>query len=558
MYKNFLLFFSFFSILLLAACSGGNESEEETDDSSAENNGKGDVTIGLISEPVTMDPHGSNDIPSAQLRTQLYDTLVEQTADMELEPGLAESWEQVDEETWRFELKEGVKFHNGSDFTAEDVKATFDRVLDPTVGSSVAFLFEMIEEIEVVDDYEILLHTDYSFAPLLSHLAHNTGGILSKEAIDADYENALTEAGVDMSLEEYYEARSKGGDDFESASEEMGEYIGRTIAENPDGTDHLKLQNRDPGNEVILERFEDFHGEERNFDTVTYRVIPENSARLAELETGGIMVTDSVDADNMPRVEEHEDTQIIDQEGLSMSYLAFNTEKEPFNDPNVRQAISSAVDRENIIDGVLNGRGIHGSNHISPSVNGFDEDAEQIEYSLDKARELLSESDVPDGFSTTLWVSDSEETVDIALYMQETLGEIGIDVEIEQFEFGAFLDKAREGTHDMLILSWITVTADADYGLYPMFHTDSQDGSGNRWLYSNPELDDILDQGRQSTEEDERMELYKEAQGILREDLPVTPLYYSELGIGVNETLIDGVELDPVGIVRLENVSFPE
>lgn len=558
MQKKLWLLMLFTMLLVLAACTDDSDVDEETEGEDASVEGQDrDLVIGMISEAVSMDPHVSNDIPSAQLRTQIYDTLIDQTVDLELTEGLATSFEQ-DEEKWTLNLKEDVIFHNGSEFTAADVEATLDRVMDPSVGSSVAFMFEMINDIEIVSDYEVVFTTDYPFTPLPSHLAHNTAGILSKEVIDEDYQNALDEAGSDVTLEEYYELREEGGEEFEAVSEEIGSHVGAVISENPDGTGHLKLQERIPGNEIVLEKFEDFHGGEREFNTVTYRVIPENSSRLAELETGGIGITDAVDPSSMDRVREHESTDIIDQDGLSMTYLAFNYTKEPFDDENVRKAISHALDREQIISGVLDDRGIPAKNHISPSVFAHNADMEEVAFDLDLAKEYMAESSVPEGFDTTIWTSDSEQNRDIALIMQESLGEIGIDVTIEQYEFGAFLDMANQGDHDMFMLQWITVTGDPNYGLYPMFHTDSQDGSGNRWNYSNPELDGYLEEGQQTSEESERVEAYATAQEILMEDLPITPLYYGQLGIGVNNTLVEGVQLDPVGIVRIENVTFPE
>lgn len=556
MQKKLWLLMLFTMLLVLAACTDDSDVDEAAEGDSETAAGGGDLVIGMINEAVSLDPHVSNDIPSAQLRTQIFDTLVEQNVDMEFEEGLATSFEQ-DDDQWTLQLKEDVTFHNGSDFTAEDVEATLDRVMDPSVGSSVAFMFEMINDIEIVNDHEIVFTTDYPFTPLPSHLAHNTAGILSKEVIDEDYQNALDEAGSDVTLEEYYELREEGGEEFEAVSEEIGSHVGAVITEKPDGTGHLKLQERIPGNEIVLEKFEDFHGGEREFNTVTYRVIPENSARLAELETGGIGITDNVDTEAMDRVRDHEDTDIIDQDGLSMTYVAFNYEKEPFNDENVRKAISHAIDREQIISGVLNERGIHAKNHISPSVFAHNADMEEVPYDIELAKKYMAESSVPDGFDTVIWTSDSEQNRDIALVIQESLGELGINVEIEQYEHGAFLEMANQGDHDMFMLQWITVTGDPNYGLYPMFHTDSV-GSGNRWNYSNPELDSYLEEGQQTSEEGERAAAYATAQEILMEDLPITPLYYGQLGIGVNNTLVEGVELDPVGIVRIENVTFPE
>ncbi|HJG33554.1 MAG TPA: ABC transporter substrate-binding protein, partial [Jeotgalicoccus aerolatus] len=522
MQKKIWLFMLFAMLLIVAACTDDSDVDEAAEGESSGDASGNDLVIGMINEAVSLDPHVSNDIPSAQLRTQIFDTLVEQDVDMEFGEGLATSFEQ-DEDQWTLQLKEGVTFHNGSDFTAEDVEATLDRVMDPSVGSSVAFMFEMINDIEIVSDHEIVFTTDYPFTPLPSHLAHNTAGILSKEIIDEDYQNALDEAGSDVTLEEYYELREAGGEEFEAVSEEIGSHVGAVISENPDGTGHLKLQERVPGNEIVLEKFEEFHGGEREFDTVTYRVIPENSARLAELETGGIGITDNVDTEAMDRVREHEETDIIDQDGLSMTYVAFNYEKEPFNDENVRKAISHAIDREQIISGVLNDRGLHAKNHISPSVFAHNEDMEEVPYDLDMAKEYMADSSVPDGFDTVIWTSDSEQNRDIALIIQESLAELNINVEIEQYEHGAFLEMANQGDHDMFMLQWITVTGDPNYGLYPMFHTDSV-GSGNRWNYSNPELDSYLEEGQRTSEDEERIEAYATAQEILMEDLPITPL----------------------------------
>ncbi|CAD2071491.1 glutathione ABC transporter substrate-binding protein [Jeotgalicoccus coquinae] len=556
MQKKLWVLMLFTMVLVLAACTDDSDVDEAAEGDSAADSGGRDLVIGMINEAVSLDPHVSNDIPSAQLRTQIFDTLVEQNVDMEFGEGLATSFEQ-DGDKWTLNLKEDVTFHNGSEFTAADVEATLDRVMDPSVGSSVAFMFEMINDIEIVNDHEIVLTTDYPFTPLPSHLAHNTAGILSKEVIDEDYQNALDEAGSDVTLEEYYELREEGGEEFEAVSQEIGSHVGAVITEKPDGTGHLKLQERIPGNEIVLEKFEEFHGGEREFNTVTYRVIPENSARLAELETGGIGITDNVDTEAMDRVREHNDTDIIDQDGLSMTYVAFNYEKEPFDDENVRKAISHAIDREQIISGVLNDRGIHAKNHISPSVFAHNADMEEVPYDIELAKEYMADSSVPDGFDTVIWTSDSEQNRDIALIIQESLSELGINVEIEQYEHGAFLEMADQGDHDMFMLQWITVTGDPNYGLYPMFHTDSV-GSGNRWNYSNPELDGYLEEGQKTSEEGEREAAYATAQEILMEDLPITPLYYGELGIGVNNTLVEGVELDPVGIVRIENVTFPE
>lgn len=552
-------------VLVLAACADDSDVDEDAagdngDDGEAatEESASGDIVVAMQDDAVSLDPHGSNDSASSQVRQNIYESLVQQDADMELVPGLAEEWEAVEEDIWNLTLREGTTFHSGEEFTAEDVKATFDRVRDEAVASEVAFLFEMIEEVEVVGDYEVNLHTEYPFAPLPSHLAHNTGGIMSKALIDEDYQNALDEADVDMTADEYYELREEGGDEYADVMEQISEDLGSVISSNPDGTNHGMLEERNPGQETVLTKFEDFQGGERNFDTVTFRVIPEVSARLAELETGGIQVARDIDASNAQRVQEGDNTELLEQESLRTDYLGFNTQKEPFDDEKVRQAIALAIDTEAIVDGVYDGMGISATHPIPPDVWGYDDSLEGTEYDLERAQELLAESDHPDGFSTELWVRDDQMIVDTALYIQESLSELNIDVQVEQMEWGAFLDRTGQGDQEMYLLGWTTVTADADYGLYALHHSDNFGAVGNRSFYANDDLDEALDNGRTESDEDARAEAYSTAQQIIIEEAPIAPIVHSNFSIGVDTSQVDGIELDALGDVRLENVTFNE
>src|SRR5690625_4105393 len=566
--KFFVFFFVLVLTLALAACTddsdvdgSGDEStggEEGTDENAEGGGGSGDLNIAIMDDVVTLDPHGSNDSASAQVRRNIYETLVFQETDMELAPGLAEEWEATEDDVWNLTLREGTTFHNGSEFTAEDVKATLDRVRDTAVASEVAFLFEMIEEVEVVGDYEVNLHTEFPFAPLPSHLAHNTAGIMSKDLIDQDYQTALDEAGVDMTADEYYELRDEGGSEYEDVAEQISEHTSGVIGSQADGTNHLMLESRSSGEETVLEKFDDFQGGERNFETVTFRVIPENGARMAELETGGIQVAGDVDSSSAVRVAEGADTELVEQESVRMSYLGFNTEKEPFDDVKVRQAISYAIDRDEIISGVYDDMGIAATGPLAPDVWGYDENLEGIDYDMERAKELLSETDVADGFSTTIWVDEDPQIIDTAVYIQEKLAELNIDVNVEQFEWGAYLDRTAQGDHDMFILGWTTVTADADYGLYALFHSNSHGATGNRSFYTNEEVDSLLDEGRTEPEEEARFEAYSNAQQILIEEAPAAYLFHTNFALGVNSSQVSGVDLDPVGNIRIENVSFNE
>ncbi|HJE19175.1 glutathione ABC transporter substrate-binding protein [Aliicoccus persicus] len=527
-----------------------------TDVHAQEDDNRGDLVMAMMSDVVTLDPHDSNDASSGQVRINIYERLIHTDVDMNLEPGLATEWEAIDETTWNFTLREGTTFHSGAEFTGEDVKATFDRVLDPAVGSVVSFLYEMIEEVEVVDDYEVNLHLEYPFAPLISHLAHNTAGIMSKDLIDRDYQNAIDEAGLDITLDEYYELREEGGEEFEEVAAEMGEFLGQIIAAEPDGTNHLKFASRSAGSEVVFDLFEDFQGGERNFDSVTFRVIPESGSRMAELETGGIDIVKELDATNYERVVNNEATDVVEAESLRTEYLGMNTQNEPFDDQNVRLAIAHAIDRDMIVEGVLNGIGNVANGPLASGVFGYDEEVSTQVYDVELAREYLAESSVPDGFDTTIWVRNEEQYVNIALYIQESLAEIGINAEIEQMEWGAYLDRLANGEHDMYILGWTTVTADADYGLYVLNHSETYGAAGNRAFFSTPELDELLDAGRSNPDPDERLDIYRDAQEIIVEESPVVYLMHQNFIAGYNTDNITGITITPVGDVRFEDVEF--
>ena len=530
----------------------------DAEDTQAQEENEGNLVIGMNSEMVSLDVHGSNDNSSAQIRRNIYEPLINFDTEMNLVPSLATEWEQTGENTWNFKLREGVTFHEGSAFTAEDVKATFDRVRDPALGSEVLFLFEMIDEVEIVSDYEVNFITEFPFAPLQNHLAHGSSGIMSKELIDSDYQNALDQAGVDVTLDEYYELREAGGDEFQEVADEISAFLGEVTNANLDGTGPLIFVNRQAGSHVDLTRNEDYWGDLGNYVDVSYTVNTEAGSRMAELETGTIQVATALEPSSLTRVEQTDGLDVVSTDSLRMSYLSFNTEKEPFDDPLVRQAISYAIDREAIISGIYDDVGIPATSPLAPAVWGHNPDIESISYDMDEAQALLDQTDVADGFETTLWVYDVQQDIDKAVLIQESLANLGITVNIEQLELGAFLERTGNGEHDMFILGWTTVTADADYGLYALFHSDSKGAPGNRSFYENPEVDELLDAGRSEIDEDARYDIYTEVQEILAEDAPMAYLIHTNALLGVNTNYVDNILVDPVNYVRFHDVEFVE
>lgn len=342
-------------------------------------------------------------------------------------------------------------------------------------------------------------------------------------------------------------------EDYEAI--ENGSEPGSVINENPVGTGPFVFESWTPGDEIVLNRNDDYWGGAPALDSITFRVVPEGSTRLADLETGAIHISDPLSPSDVSRVEGTDGMSVNSQPSVGLSYIGFNAQKEPFDDPLVRQAISKAIDKDTIINGIYDGVGLPAESPLAPDVFGYDEDVTGLEYNVEEARELLAEAGYEDGFSTTLWTNDNQDRIDTATAVQAQLEEIGIDVEIEQVEWGAYLEDTAAGEHDMFILGWTTVTGDADYGMYPLFHSDNFGEAGNRTFFATDELDSLLEEARQSSDEDERLDLYSRAQEILVDEAPMLYIHHMEFLLAVSDD-VEGLWQHPTGILMLRDVSL--
>ncbi len=504
--------------------SPGNEDKSKNPPSGG--GGTGDLIVAWLSEPPTLDPHMSTDQQTSIASSHIYDTLVKHDKDLNIQPRLAESWKMVDDVTWEFKLRQGVKFTDGSAFNAEVAKANLDRLLDPKTASPRASLVNMIKEITVVDEYTLQLVTDYPYSPLLAHLAHPGVGIVSAEAIKKDYEKV-----------------------------NAGEKAGAWLSQNPAGTGTFKLDSWEPGQELKLVKNDDHWGNKAKIDSITFKVVSENGTRIAELETGYAHIIEPVSPSSIARVEGLDGAYLNRQASLSLSYIGFNTEKEPFNDVRVRQALSMAINKDEVISGIYEGTGIPAVGPLAPDVFGYDPSVKPIEYNLDKAKELMKEAGYENGFSTTIWTNDNQERIKVAEYVQAKLKELNVDVKIEVMEWGAYLSQTAEGKHDMFVLGWSTVTADADYGLYLVFHSANAGEPGNRTFTKDAELDKLLDEGRKENDPEKRKAIYKRVQEKLVELAPMLYIHHQEYLDGVSKK-VKGYWRHPSGIMQFHDVSI--
>ncbi|GAE27197.1 oligopeptide ABC transporter [Halalkalibacter wakoensis JCM 9140] len=511
----------FISSLVLAGCA------TEPNSTSTENEGEvnevqegGILNIATLSDATQLDPHLGDDIPSANVyHGKIYETLVIQDQEMEIQPGLAESWERVDELTWTLKLREGVTFHDGTNFNAEAVKATIERVLDPEVGSNRASLFEMISDIEVVSDYEVTFTTEYPFSPLLANLSHYSAGMISPTAIQEDYEGNVS------------------------------------LGEKPVGTGPLKFSSWNPGQQITLVNNEEHWNGGMKVDEVVFKVVPEDLTRVAEVETGEAHIAEPVPTNDISRIEASSEMKLYRSEGLGIDYIGMNMNKEPFNDIRVRQAINLAIDTASIVDHVYNGVGIKAEGPMGPGVWGYHPDLEGYGFDVEEAKRLLAEAGYEGGFDTTIWTNDNRERMDITEVVQAQLAEIGINVSIEVLEWGAYLEKTGAGEHEMFILGWSNMTGDADYNQYYLYHSDTHGNAGNRSYYHNEEVDRLIDEGRKESDPDKRLALYHEAQEIELEEAPLVLLRHTEYVTALGNN-VEGFWLHPSRIMMLNDVTI--
>lgn len=465
------------------------------------------------SDPVTLDPHGQNDQPSARVRVQIYETLVTQDHDLNIVPALAVSWEQVTPTVWEFKLREGVKFHNGDDFTAEDVKYSLERAkASPNMG----FLVEAVTNVEVVDDYTVRIETEYPFAPLLAHLAHPGVSIVNRRSI-----------------------------------EEAGDNYGATVAV---GTGPFVFKEWVSGSHVTLVRNENYWGEPAKVEELIIRGIPEGTVRAIELETAGVDIAYDLEPMDELRLSGTPGIVLDKYETLSTSYVGFNVLKPPLDNKLVRQAINYALDVDAVVDYIYTGLAAKLDTPLPPKVWGYNPNVEGYYYDPDKARALLAEAGYPDGFKISLWTNDNPLRMQIAEMFQANLAEVGIDVDVQILPWATYLEDTALGKHDMFILGWVTVTADADYGLYALFHSSMHGDPGNRSFYTNSRVDELLDAGRREIDPEKRMALYHEAQELIVEDAPWVFLIATSAVNGWRD-YVEGFVPHPAGHHKLAGVS---
>ncbi len=533
--KKWLLFAMMFTLLIVvSACSGGGNSNTGSDsngNSDSGTNADSDekvLIIGLEAEPTSFDAHQLSDYNTSRAAMELYNQLVRfKDGSTELEADLAEKWDiSEDGLEYTFYLRDDVEFHDGTPFNAEAVKFSIDRQIDEDhpfhdTGQYpyADFTFGMVDHVEVVDEFEVKIVLSEPFAPFLSNIAMHSASIVSPSAVE--------EFGADFS-------------------------------ENAVGTGPYMLKSWEPGVEVILEKNPNYFKEEAKIDRLIFKPITEDETRLVELEAGNIDLIVNVPPDDLLRLRDDENVQVIEDPSMHVWWTAFNTQQEPFDDVRVRQAFNYAIDKEAIIDNILQGTGELAHSPLPPIVWGYNNDLENYEYDPDKAMELLEEAGYGDGLEVTYTIPESgsgmQQPQSMAVAIQSDLAKVGVDLEIEIVEWGTYIDQVfvplEESTMEMHQMSWIGDNGDPDNFLYILLSGEQWPTAGfNDSYYQNDRVDELLKKARVTKDKAERTEMYKEVQEIVMEEAPWIVLDHEMQTIVASKKLKD-FQLHPTGVFR--------
>jgi peptide/nickel transport system substrate-binding protein len=461
---------------------------------------KDTLVMALVSHADTLDPHMHFERVGVLVNINMYDSLVHKNIKLEYEPSLATSWKAVNDTTWEFKLRKGVKFHNGDVMTAEDVKYSFDRVLDPKKKSPQYGNVRAIKEVRIVNPETIQLVTDKPFPLLLERMVFFP--IVPKKHLE------------------------KVGD----------EAFGQTAAV---GTGPWKLVEFKKGQHIRLEAFNDYWRGKPPFKHLVVRSIPEVATQIAELKTGGIDIMRNVSADLMPDLKAHPQTYVSSAPILRTHYVHLDMRVEPFNKKAVRQAANYAIDRDAIVQRMMAGLGKTLATVVHPSAFGHDPSITGYPYDPKKAKELLAQAGYPNGVDITLH-SASVEWRPVFEAIGQMLTEVGIRTTVKMWDPGPAWNKFFQGegkaTHGYYGNWGYYSVFDADAILHPLYHTEPGGWVGKHYIRVEG-LDQLIDQGRATLDQSARKRTYSQIQKLLKEEAPSVFLFHQFDTLGISKKI---------------------
>lgn len=490
-----------------------------------------------------LDPHANNEGPTNAMKGNIYGRLIHRKPDLSLVPDLAKSWERTDETTWRFHLREGVTFHNGNPFNADDVVYSFKRQTQET--SEMSFALASVEDLRKVDDMTVEIITKGPDPILLLNMPNFY--IVDQEYMEAN--------------DAFEVVRGAGKTNFANL--------------NANGTGPFKVVEWIQDNRIVLEPFDDYWGKaemETNVTRAVFTPIPNNATRSAALLSGEIDLMYPVPLQDVPRLEADPNVKVLQGPELRTIFLGFDqwrdelldmpgSGKNPFKDVRVRKAFAHAIDTKAIQRVVMRGASTPTGLMIAPGINGFQEDMNTpYAFNPDESKKLLSEAGYPDGFPVTLdcpndrYVND-EAICTAVVPMLERVGiKVTLNAQTKSLHFNK-IGQAEGNNTSFFMLGWTPGSYDAYNPLQNLMTLDGTgQGAWNCGRYSNPDVERLTDLIAIEVDEDKRNELIREAFQIHKDDVGHIPLHQQALAWGIRSDKVEKVWQRPFNDVDLRYV----
>lgn len=469
---SILLVFTMAVSIALTGCSGDKkETKSKTEN---ELSGKpvegGTIKVGISQDLDSLDPHTAVSAGTKEVLFNIYEGLVKPDSDGNLVEAVASSYEISDDaKKYTFTLRDGVKFHNGNEVTVDDVKYSIDRCADTSNGGPLVSAYSIIDSVNILDDktVEVCLTE-----PNTEFLAYMTTAIVPKDSAD-------------------------------------------TLATNPVGTGPFKYVSRNPQENIILEKNEDYWGEKAHLDKVEFKIVADADMLVTNLKGGSI---DMVMRLTTSQAAELKDGFHIEEGTMNLvQALYLNNAVEPLNNEKVRQALCYAINPDEIMDMMADGKGVRVGTSMYPGLKKYFDDkyTNYYEQDYDKAKKLLKEAGYPDGFDLEITVSSADQPhVDTAQIIQEELKNIGVNVTIKPVEWEVWLEDVYSNKNYQSTVVGVDASALTARAMLERFTTD---GHGNFINFSDKEYDEVFKKAIAETDDTKQTELYKKLEGILAE-----------------------------------------
>ncbi|WP_459617805.1 glutathione ABC transporter substrate-binding protein GsiB [Bordetella sp. 2513F-2] len=486
-----------------------------------------DVVLALSSQAETLDPYNTNTTLTTAVTKSFYEGLFEFDKDLKIQPVLAESYEVTpDGLTYTFKLRQGVKFHDGTDFNAEAVKANLDRVLDRDNHLARYNQFNRIEKIEVVDAHTVRITLKEPFAPFINSLAHASAAIISPTA-----------------LKKY----------------------GKEIAFNPVGTGPFVFDGWKQTDYVKGKKFDGYWKKGYpKVDTITWKPVLENSTRAAMLQTGEADFAYTLPYEQAELLKKSDKLDVLTGDSIITRYISFNVQHKPFDNVKVRQAINYAINREALAKVAFSGYAFPAQGIVPQGVK-YAYKMDPWPYDPAKAKQLLAEAGYPNGFESVLWGGYSNTTTQKVLqFVQQQLRQVGIKVSVQALEVGQRTEMVQSAPDPatapvrMYYAGWSSSTGEADWALRPLLASESfPPRLNNTAYYKNDLVDGNIAKALRSVDEAEKEQLYKGAQEQIWKDAPWAALVTEKM-LYARSKKLDGVYVMPDGNINSGEISVSE